>query len=101
MIFFGDAASDSGNFGFSEACPLGLSILRDLGMADSRDHSPSCPDRVYVHSLSNINNQLNIGIVVIISSSWNLYTSESVPNAKGYYPHCLKHLPEIAHTSTY
>ncbi len=22
VIFFGDAANDSGNFGFSEACPL-------------------------------------------------------------------------------
>ena len=54
MIFLGEAARDSGSFGFSEAWPLGFyQLLRPIIFDASL---PSSPDCMYVHTFSNINN---------------------------------------------
>lgn len=76
-IFFGEAASDSGNFGFSEAWPLfardgqlfsehGLSYL-DLDGGNS--DIPACPNGVDVHPLGDIHDQLHVGVVVVVGAS--------------------------------
>lgn len=72
-IFLGEAASDSGSFGFSEACPLkSCCQLAVLHVSPTRLDLPSCPDRVHVHALRNIDNELHIGVVVVVRATWNL-----------------------------
>lgn len=75
-IFFGEAASDSGNFGFSEAWPL---FARNgqfwseqrLALSDLGAHSniPACPNCVDIHPLGNIYDQLHIGVVVVVGAA--------------------------------
>ena len=70
MIFLGDAAKDSGNFGFSEACPLcSISSVTDNGRSQC---SPSCPNRVDVHSLSDVDNQFHVCVVVVVRAAGDL-----------------------------
>jgi hypothetical protein len=40
--------------------------------------SPASPDRVDIHSFGDIDNQLDIGIVVVVRASWNLWYHLSV-----------------------
>lgn len=77
MIFFGDAARDSGNRGFSEAWPLQNKHQHFVPLflfpsAVSPNHLPSCPHGVHIHPLRNIDNQLDVGIIIIIGSTGNL-----------------------------
>jgi hypothetical protein len=79
-IFFGEAASDSGSFGFSDACPLSRLSVFHLCLPSKFSNEvffilPSSPYRVNIHSLSNIDNQLNIGIVIIIGTTRDLATN--------------------------
>lgn len=78
-IFFGEAASDSGSFGFSEAWPLCAEIGQFSSKQSPADGDfdgnldvPSCPNRVDVHPLSNIHDQLHIGVVVVIGAAGHL-----------------------------
>lgn len=66
MIFFEEAASDSGNLGFSEAWPLDpiSQWSRWYGLANL----PTCPYRMYIHSLCNIHNQLDVGVIVVVGA---------------------------------
>ena len=70
MIFFGDAARDSGNFGFSEACPLCRCQLCQI--QKQSESSPSCPNRMDVHSLSDIDNQLHVCVIVVVRPARDL-----------------------------
>jgi hypothetical protein len=58
-IFLGDAARDSGSFGLAKIQPTN-SQLRRL---------PSCPHSVDVHTLGNIDDELDICVVVVICAS--------------------------------
>lgn len=66
MIFFDEAARDSGNLGFSEAWPLDQ--IRPYCRCCAWASLPACPYRMYVHSLRDIYNQLNVGIVVVVGA---------------------------------
>lgn len=75
-IFFGEAASDSGSFGFSEAWPLfaesgQYSSEQDLAGSyfNGNPDIPACPNCVDVHPLSNIHDQLHIGVVVVVGAA--------------------------------
>ena len=70
-IFLGEAANDSGKVGFSEAWPLQVNQLRCL-LTIILLCLPSCPDCVYIHTLSDIDNELHICVVVVIGTSRNL-----------------------------
>lgn len=75
-IFFGEAASDSGNFGFSEAWPLfarnGQSWSEQwlaYSILDGHLNIPACPNSVDVHPLGNIDDQFHIGVVVVVGAA--------------------------------
>ena len=72
MIFLDEAARDSGNLGFSEACPL--VIVSQLSSSLTQLDSPACPDCMYVHSLRNVHDQLNIGVIIVVRTSGYLFT---------------------------
>ena len=72
MIFLGDAASDSGNFGFSEAWPLSeRQLICEIVDSFTRD-PPSCPDSMDIHPFRDIDDQFDIGIVIVVCASRNL-----------------------------
>lgn len=86
-IFLGEAASDSGSLGFSEAWPLWHNCKLPrltteparLGGGETKsggkmlgNHSPSSPHRVDVHALGNIHDQFHVGIVVVVCASGDL-----------------------------
>jgi hypothetical protein len=72
-IFLGEAARDSGNLGFSDACPLWKwSVLRWCHCQSDSCILPSCPHGVNIHSLCNIDDQLDVGIIVVIRAPGNL-----------------------------
>lgn len=75
-IFFGEAASDSGNFGFSEAWPLFAGDGQLLSEhwpsyldLDGNLDIPACPNCVDVHPLGDIHDQLHVGVVVVVGAS--------------------------------
>lgn len=69
MIFFGEAASDSGSLGFSDAWPL--RIVKTTPMLHL-SYLPSSPNGMNIHSFGNIDNQLDIGIIIIIGTTGHL-----------------------------
>lgn len=76
MIFLGEAARDSGSFGFSEAWPLERIAVSQWIQTDdvcpNRKNLPTSPDGMDVHALGNIHNQLDVGIVVVIRAAGHL-----------------------------
>src|SRR5689334_14087539 len=73
MIFFGEAASDSGSLGFSDAWPL-VQLMSAMSCIRSRTvkNLPSCPHGVHVHALCNIHNELHVGVVVVVRAAGHL-----------------------------
>lgn len=47
-------------------------IVRTVGVISIGHDIPSCPNRMHVHPLGNIDNELDIGVVVVVGASWNL-----------------------------
>ena len=45
---------------------------RHQDIKNLKGYAPSCPHRMYVHPLSDIHDQLHIGIVVVICAPGNL-----------------------------
>jgi len=70
-IFFGEAASDSGSFGFSEACPLVCQCQHHHPpqLCVCEESLPSSPDCVHIHSFCHIYDQFHVGVVVVIGSA--------------------------------
>lgn len=91
-IFFGEAASDSGSFGFSEAWPLDILVSQTRKSGNRGQNSPSCPHSVDVHTLCNIDNELDVGIVVVVGTSRNLRPSVSHAHNSQHLPECATHL---------
>jgi hypothetical protein len=75
MIFLGEAASDSGSFGFSEAWPLDVALASVPGRLGGIEYAPSCPNSVDVHPLGNVDDQLDVGVVVVVCASGHLRLS--------------------------
>lgn len=88
-IFLGDAARDSGSFGFSEAWPL--EETNQVSQLSSRQwqeeakiqNSPASPDGMDVHALGNVDNQLDVGIVVVICAAGDFDVVVSHSNVVG------------------
>lgn len=78
-ILCGDAASDSGSFGFSEAWPLhSCQFLAKRRLVPfGRKNLPSSPHSVDAHTLCNIDNEFDVGIVVVVGTARNLSMSVS------------------------
>jgi hypothetical protein len=69
-IFLGDAARDSGSFGFSEAWPLGRLVSKKVRPTNKHMwRLPSSPHSVDVHTLGNIDDELDICVVVVVCAS--------------------------------
>lgn len=79
-IFFGEAASDSGSLGFSEAWPLGRCQQKSPELNEGQN-VPSCPHGVDVHTLRNIDNELDIGVVVVVGTSGHLNAALATASA--------------------
>lgn len=75
-IFLGDAARDSGSLGFSEAWPLSYCELKH-STSPHRNCSPSCPHCVNVHTLGNVHDEFDIGVVVVVGTSRDLFKISS------------------------
>ena len=74
-IFLGEAARDSGSFGFSEAWPLQTKTGQSRAFRARvmfQNVLPSGPNGMNVHPLSNIHNQLHVGVVVVVGPAGNL-----------------------------
>lgn len=71
-ILLGDAASDSGSNGFSDACPLSQ---RERRPSLNVFHLPSRPNGVYIHPLCDVDNELHIRIIVVVGATRNLIMS--------------------------
>lgn len=52
--------------------PVLVLAVRNQAIFDTEGYAPSCPYRMYVHPLSNVHNQLHVGIVVIVRASRDL-----------------------------
>ena len=75
MIFLGDAARDSGSVGFSEACPLCIRESEHIPM--SWWCLPAGPNGMDIHSFGNINDEFDVGVIVVVRTSRHLYSSIS------------------------
>lgn len=98
MIFLGEAASDSGSLGFSEACPLETQCQPNLPLPNSyREYAPSCPHGVDVHSLGHIDNELDVSVVVVVGTAGYLH----VPVSRSSICFAAPRLCKWQRTSTY
>lgn len=75
-ILLGEAASDSGSFGFSDACPL-VAIDQPHAVLAKRSGTgcydlPAGPDGVDIHALGNVDNQLDVGVIVVVGAAGDL-----------------------------
>jgi hypothetical protein len=77
----GEAASASGNQG----------VLRGV--------TPTSPDGMDVHSLSNIDDQLDVGVVVVIRATGDLQESNCLASRPRSVYRTIN--PKSVHTSTY
>jgi hypothetical protein len=82
-----EAARDSGSRGFSEACPL---FRNELGISPGYrryegeiNNSPSSPDGVYSSTFSDIDNDIDVGVIVVVRSSRNFNVLIGHPNVVG------------------
>jgi len=69
-IFLGEAARDSGSFGFSDAWPLFL--VSPVHIFRMEKPLPASPHSMHVHSFCNIHNHFHVGVVVVIGTTFNL-----------------------------
>lgn len=73
-ILRGDAASDSGSLGFSEAWPLQPPVSIQSHLCSRCVDSPSSPHGVDAHALGDIDNQLDVGVVVVVGATGDLHS---------------------------
>ena len=77
-----DFASVSGRRGFSEACPLCQLDIERFNLI-IWGYSPSGPDGVDACSLSDIDDKVDVGVVIVVGSSWDFHESVCHSNVLG------------------